>query len=66
MASKAQAFIFEDATAQAFAVAVEQAVAVFKKPTTWSRIRTRALKRDSSWAASAEAYVNLYTGLLDD
>ncbi|HID36807.1 MAG TPA: glycogen synthase GlgA [Ghiorsea sp.] len=59
-------FHFEDATPQAFDAAVEQAIAVYKKPTTWSHIRTRALKRDSSWQASAEAYVKLYTGLLDD
>ncbi len=59
-------FHFEDASAQAFDNAVEQAVAVYKKPSTWSRIRTRALKRDSSWQASAEAYVKLYTGLVDD
>jgi len=59
-------FHFEDATAQAFDVAVEQAVAVFQKSATWSRIRSRALKRDSSWQASAEAYVQLYTELLDD
>ncbi|MDQ6976542.1 MAG: glycosyltransferase, partial [Ghiorsea sp.] len=65
-AKQGTGFHFEDATAQAFAAAVEQAVSVFKKPTTWSRIRTRALRRDSSWQASAEAYVQLYTELLDD
>ncbi len=64
--SKSTGFHFEAATAQAFDVAVEQAVAVFQKPATWSRIRSRALKRDSSWQASAEAYVSLYNELLHD
>jgi len=64
--SKSTGFHFENATLQAFDTAVEQAVAVFQKPATWSRIRSRALKRDSSWQASAEAYVQLYTELLDD
>ncbi|WP_038246901.1 glycogen synthase GlgA [Ghiorsea bivora] len=65
-AKQGTGFHFEDATPQAFDVAVEQAVAVFQKPATWARIRSRALKRDSSWQASAEAYVQLYTELLDD
>ena len=65
-AKQGTGFHFEDATQQAFDVAVEQAVAVFQKPATWARIRSRALKRDSSWQASAEAYVQLYTGLLND
>lgn len=58
-------FHFEDATAEAFDVAVEQAIAAFNAPNQWSRIRTRALKRDSSWQASAEAYTALYQDLLD-
>ncbi len=59
-------FHFEDATAEAFDVAVEQAVAVYKKPATWSRIRNRALRRDSSWQASAKAYEDIYLGLMRD
>jgi starch synthase len=59
-------FHFETATAEAFDVALEQAIAVFNTPDTWSLIRVRALKRDSSWHASAEAYTKLYISLLDD
>ncbi|MDQ6952448.1 MAG: glycogen synthase GlgA [Mariprofundaceae bacterium] len=60
----ATGFHFQDATPEAFDVAVEEAVAVFRTPRTWAAIRTRALKRDSSWDASAKAYVHLYEALL--
>jgi len=59
-------FHFEAATVQAFDTAVEQAIAVFQTPTIWARIRTRALKRDSSWQVSAKVYTSLYESLLDD
>jgi len=57
-------FHFEDATPEAFDIAVEQAVAVFKQADTWSEISTRGIKRDSSWQVSAEAYAKLYEALL--
>jgi len=65
-ADKAHAtgFHFADATPQAFDAALEKAIAVYKTPATWSRIRNRALKRDSSWEASASAYADLYESLL--
>jgi len=62
----ATGFHFQDASPEAFDVAVEEAVAVFRKPRTWSGIRTRALKRDSSWDISAKAYAGLYKSLLTD
>jgi len=62
--SRGTGFHFVDATAKAFDEAVEQAIAVYKTPAVWSRIRTRALKRDSSWEASAISYTKLYQGLL--
>ena len=62
--SKSTGFHFEAASAQAFDVAVEQAIAAFQTPSIWSRIRNRALKRDSSWQASAQTYADLYQTLL--
>ncbi|MBL4711863.1 MAG: glycogen synthase GlgA [Gammaproteobacteria bacterium] len=55
---------FTEATAAAFDLAVEQAVELFHKPSVWSHIRTHALKRDSSWDASAKEYSQLYESLL--
>jgi len=56
---------FSDATPAAFDAAVEQAVALFHDPSTWSQLRSNALKRDSSWQASAADYVSLYQQLLN-
>jgi starch synthase len=61
--SKSTGFHFADANAQAFDIAVEQAVAAYQTPNIWSRIRNRALKRDSSWQASAQTYADLYQTL---
>lgn len=57
-------FHFTHSNAQEFDIAVEQAIAVYKDAATWSRIRSRALKRDSSWLVSANAYAALYTRLI--
>ena len=58
-------FHFADAHPDAFDAAVESAVDAFRNPTAWSRIRTRAVKRDSTWESSAQAYVQCYESLID-
>jgi starch synthase len=63
--TKATGVHFIDATPKAFDVAVEQAVKLYRTPAVWFRIRSNALKRDSSWHASAEAYAKLYQSLLE-
>jgi starch synthase len=64
--SRATGIHFRDATPAAFDAAVEQAVDLYRNhKTTWSRIRSNGLKRDSSWEASAADYVALYQRLLD-
>ncbi|MDT8376036.1 MAG: glycogen synthase GlgA [Mariprofundaceae bacterium] len=55
---------FARATPKAFDDAVEQAVTLYRSPRIWSRIRSNALKRDSSWDASAARYLTLYEALL--
>ena len=62
--SKATGVHFTDATAEAFDEAVEHTISLFNNSTIWSRIRSNALKRDSSWEASAAAYAKLYEQLL--
>lgn len=62
--SKATGVHFSEATPEAFDVALEQAIALFKTARTWSRIRSNALKRDSSWDASAALYLQLYEALI--
>ena len=63
--TKATGFHFSKATAAAFDKALEEAITTYKTPRTWSRIRSNALKRDSSWDASAETYAKLYQSLIN-
>ena len=56
----ATGFHFIEASAAAFDSALEEAISVYQKPRSWSAIRNRALKRDSSWDASATTYAILY------
>ena len=55
---------FQDATAADFDTAVAQALALYRQPTVWSRIRANALRRDSSLDAVAHSYASLYEWLL--
>jgi starch synthase len=63
--TKATGFHFADATPKAFDRALEAAITAFKTSRTWSRIRSNALKRNSSWSASAATYAALYESLTD-
>lgn len=58
-------FHFTEADAQAFDAAVEKAVEAYRQPAVWSKIRSRAMQRDSSWESSAMEYVRCYESLLD-
>ncbi len=54
---------FSRASAADFDQAVEQAIALYRQPKIWSRLRANALRRDSSWDASAREYARLYKKL---
>ncbi len=62
--SKATGVHFSKLTPRAFDMAIKQAVALYRTPRIWSRIRSNALKRDSSWDVSAQAYLRLYKSLI--
>jgi len=64
--NKATGIHFDDATPEAFDSALEQAIELYRNKTIWSRLRSNALKRDSSWEASAADYVGLYEQLLSN
>jgi len=57
-------FGFEQAKPAAFQAAVDFAVETWRKPATWQRIVNRAMRRDSSWDASAGSYVKLYEAIV--
>jgi starch synthase len=54
---------FEPATAAAFSEAIARGVALYRDPKARAALRTAAMKRDSSWTASAQQYVQLYRSL---
>ncbi len=56
-------FTFDAATPEALEQAWQQAMDVFRRPRAWSRLRARAMRRDSSWDASARRYLALYEAL---
>jgi starch synthase len=62
---KAQAtgFAFAEANPAAFGDAVASAVEVWRKPAAWKRIVGNAVRRDSSWDASASTYLEMYVAL---
>ncbi|MDX8402488.1 MAG: glycogen synthase GlgA [Mariprofundaceae bacterium] len=54
---------FHEAEPAAFDAAVNAAVALFHRPRAFARIRGNAMRRDSSWGASAAEYATLYRRL---
>lgn len=58
---KGSGISFAEAQPDALDWAVQQGVGLYRKPRIWSRIRGNAMRRDSSWAASAATYIHLYT-----
>jgi len=61
----ATGFAFEEANPEAFRAALATATTVWDKPASWKRIMGNAMRRDSSWDASASTYLELYTSLKD-
>jgi len=53
-------FSFVDYTELSISDAFTRALAAYDDQPRWSRIQTRAMDRDSSWHASAQAYLDLY------
>lgn len=57
-------FVFTEATAIALQAAIERAVAAWRKPARWARIRKNGMTRDLSWAEPARQYAALYARVL--
>jgi starch synthase len=53
-------FKFGPYTPEALMEAVEEAVRLYREPTTWQALMTNAMKADFSWDRSAQRYVELY------
>ncbi len=53
-------FGFDKARPDVFRATVDNAVGTWRSPTVWRRITDRAMRRDSSWDASAASYAKMY------
>jgi starch synthase len=53
-------FLFEEASAEALAVALEQALAVYRDGAAWRRLQLRGMAQDFSWDRAATEYEELY------
>lgn len=56
-------FVFQDFQSGAFQAALDHALQIWQKPDILEAVRHRAMSRDFSWAASAEAYLRVYANL---
>jgi starch synthase len=56
-------FKFREPTALAFAAALRDALAAYRKPEVWTGLMQRGMARDFSWDASAKQYRELYQSL---
>jgi starch synthase len=54
---------FDRATPEALLGAIRRAVALYRDPVAMASLRRAAMSRDSSWAASAYEYIQLYRSL---
>ncbi|HKJ83516.1 MAG TPA: glycogen synthase GlgA [Mariprofundaceae bacterium] len=59
--SASTGFHFREATPKALDKAVDHAVETIRHPAAWNRLVGRAMRRDSSWDASAADYLQLYS-----
>jgi len=57
-------FVFEAATAEAMAEAVDRALALYADKAAWKKIQIRAMKYDFGWETAAQSYKKLYTELV--
>jgi starch synthase len=63
-ADTATGFVFDAATAKAFAQATQRALALYRQNDRWRRMMRRAMTQDFSWDGAAATYAALYRRLL--
>lgn len=61
----ATGFSFSEPTAPELIACVRRALSLFGQPIAWRKIRSNAMRQDFGWDRSAQAYAELYRGLVD-
>ncbi len=64
-ASRADGFLFQEATAEALAEALRRALAAYTNKRRWQAIQRHGMRQDFSWEKSARGYTALYRKLLN-
>ncbi|MDO4640837.1 MAG: glycogen synthase GlgA [Neisseria sp.] len=59
----ATGFVFQDADVSGLRWAIDEAFALWRKPSDWAQVRANAMRQDFSWDVSAERYDGLYQSL---
>ncbi|MDR1943806.1 MAG: glycogen synthase, partial [Synergistaceae bacterium] len=57
-------FLFSDYSADELAQATFRAIAAFSDKSRWNTVIKNAMMSNFSWAASTDAYINLYDNLV--
>ncbi len=57
-------FKFRGFQHDAMLASLDQALALFRRPTEWRKLMTRAMEKDFSWDRTAHDYIRLYTEVL--
>ncbi len=65
-ACEGSGFLFDEPTGTALWESIEQALGAYRSPACWRRIMASGMRKDFSWAASAERYRVLYHSLIRD
>ncbi len=63
---KATGFHFEEITAESLLAVMQEAIAVYRDRSTWSKLIEAGMSTDVSWARSARAYDQLFTTLVSE
>lgn len=59
----ATGFLFSGTSLEDMLSCLARAIDVFRLPVSWRRLQRNAMRRDFSWVASAQAYLDLYRAL---
>ena len=60
----ATGFAFERPTADDLIACVRRALALYRQPIAWRKMRLSAMRQDFGWQRPAQAYVDLYRALV--
>ena len=61
---KGTGFVFAEFSSKALTKSMEEAMALYKQPSGWDKLRRRGMAKNNSWSQIARTYLTLYKTLL--